>query len=109
MDSSSIPDISCADLDTMEVEYDNEPLSLDDLKFIDTNQNRCVLCNCDVHCELIIMPKFAQFELLSSNRPYAPHNARCCASHLINNHRLHPKTIGNVKNDLKSGANLLPH
>ena len=109
MDSSSIPDISCTDLDTMEVEYDNEPLSLDNLKFIDINQNRCVLCNCDVHSEIIIMPKFARFELLSLNRLCAPKNARCCASHLINSHRLYPKTIVNVKNDLKSGANLLPH
>ena len=40
MDSSSIPDISCADLDTMEVECDYEPLSWDNLKFIDINQNR---------------------------------------------------------------------
>ena len=32
-----------------------------------------------------------------------------CASHLTNNHHLHPKTIVDVKNDLKSGANLLPH
>ena len=93
----------------MEVEYGNEPSSLDNLKFIDINQNRCVLCNCDVHSEIMIMPKFARFELLSSRRLYTPQNARCCASHLINNHRLHPKTIVNVKNDLKSGANLLPH
>ena len=109
MDSSSIPDISCADLDTTEVEYDNEPLSFDNLKSIDINQNRCVLCNCDVHSEIMIMPKFARFELLSLHRLYTPQNARCCASHLINNHRLHPRTIVNVKNDLKCAANLLPH
>ena len=79
------------------------------MEFIDINQNRCVLCNCNVYCELIVMPRFARFELLSLNRLYAPQNARCCASHLINNHRLHSKTIVNVKNDLKSGANLLLH
>ena len=55
------------------------------------------------------MPKFARFELLSLNRLYAPQNARCCASYLINSHRLHPKAIVNVKNELKSGANLLSH
>ena len=43
MDSSSVSDISCADVDTMKAEYDNEPLSLDNLKFININQNRCLL------------------------------------------------------------------
>ena len=80
MDSSSVSDISCAAVDTMEAEYDNEPLSLDNLKFIDINQNRCVFCNCNVHCELIITPKFARFELPSLNRLYAPQNARLCFS-----------------------------
>ena len=94
----------------MEVDQcDNGPLSLDNLKVIDIKQKHCALCNCAIHPEIVIIPKLARLELLSLRHVYAPPEARCCASHLINNNHLHPKTTVNAKNDLKSGAGLLLH
>ena len=77
----------------MEVDYDNGLLSLDNLKLIDIKRKHCALHNCDIHFEIIIIPKLARLKLLSLHQVYGPQSARCSVSHLTNNYRLHPKTI----------------
>ena len=60
IDSPPSPNVSCTELHTMEVDQcDNGLLSLDNLKVIDIKQKHCALCNCDIHPEIVIIPKLA--------------------------------------------------
>jgi hypothetical protein len=76
--------------EAMDVENDEKPLTLDNLKFRGSGHKKCVICCCNVSSKMMVMPKTARLELLAFHRVYAPGGIRSCHSHLINDNHLRP-------------------
>ena len=74
----------------MEVDDDNEGLTLDNVTFTGSGHKRCVVCPIPVSSKMVVMPKAVRLDLLLFYRLYAPHEVRCCISHLLNGDRLRP-------------------
>jgi hypothetical protein len=58
--------------EAMDVENDEKPLTLDNLKFRGSGHKKCVICCCNVSSKMMVMPKTARLELLAFHRVYAP-------------------------------------
>ncbi|CAF1060247.1 unnamed protein product [Rotaria magnacalcarata] len=74
--------------DSMDVEQDDDRLTLDNIWSTGSGHKLCVLCRSQVTSGMIIMPNSARLDLLLIHRLYASHGTRCCTSHLINDRRL---------------------
>ena len=84
-------------LGPMEVQKNNEVLTLENICFISSDQQQCVVCSLPVCLSTFLMPKAARLDLLLFHRLYAQHGVRCCTSHLLNGSRLRPDEPINIK------------
>ena len=107
--TASIIEQVVTESDSMEIDVDDEKLSLKNLKYLEIKSNCCVICNLNVSSELIIMPKGVRLELLSMHRIYVPPDVRCCTCHLLNNRHLSLHIILNLNTYTKCSEKLLPH
>ena len=65
-------------LEPMEVQKNNEALTLENICFISSGQQQCVVCSLPVFLSMVLMPKAARLDLLLFHRLYAQHGVRCC-------------------------------
>jgi hypothetical protein len=92
----------------MEVEDDNAYLTLDNILFTGSGHKLCVVCRAPIASAAVVMPKSARLDLLLLHRLFAPHGARCCISHLLNNNRLRPDQPISIANRLPVPTTLSP-
>jgi hypothetical protein len=81
----------------MEIEQDNDYLTLDNISYAGSGHKQCVVCGKPVTSGTVIMPRSARLDLLLIHRIFAPHGVRCCSSHLINDIRLRPDQSFDLK------------
>ncbi|CAF1551245.1 unnamed protein product [Rotaria magnacalcarata] len=84
----------------MEVNDDNDGLTLDNITFIGSGHKRCVVCSLLVSSKMVLMPKAARLDLLLFYELYAPRGIRSCTSHLLNGDRLRPDEHIDIENRL---------
>ncbi|CAF0777785.1 unnamed protein product [Didymodactylos carnosus] len=92
----------------MEVDDDNEGLTLDNVTFTGSGHKRCVVCPASVSSKMVLMPKPARLDLPLFYRLFAPHGVRCCTSHLLNGDRLRPDEHIDIENRLSIPTSLSP-
>ena len=107
--TSSIIEHVVAENDQMEIDGNDEKLSLTNLQYVEVKTNCCIICNLNFSSELILMPQVVRLELLSMHRVYVPPGVRCCTCHLLHNRHLSPHTILNFNTHTKCSEKLLPH
>ena len=90
LDSSSIYQVDTSPTSCIESESDE--LTLENVLYARSNQNRCVICRRirDAARNMITMPKPARLDLLILHRLYASYNIRCCSEHILRLDRLNP-------------------
>ncbi|CAF3039504.1 unnamed protein product [Rotaria sp. Silwood2] len=89
------------------VDEDKDSLTIENIIFAGSSHNKCIICRCEVHAELVVMPKPARLDFLVLKRMYAPHGVRSCTNHLWNN-RLLPDVEVNMENRQTRIAKLEP-
>ena len=70
------------------VDEDKDLSTFENIIFVGSSHNKCIICRCEVHAELAVMPRPTRPDLLVLKRMYAPHGIRSCTSNLWNNRSL---------------------
>ncbi|CAF4182910.1 unnamed protein product, partial [Rotaria sordida] len=89
------------------VDEDKDSLTIENIIFAGSGHNKCIICRCEVHGGLVVMPKPARLDFLVLKLMYAPHGVRNCTNHLSNN-RLLPDVEVNMENRQTRIAKLKP-
>ena len=107
-DSSSIYQADA--LLTSSIDSESDELTLENVLYAGSNQNRCVICRKirEAARKMITMPKPARLDLLILHRLYAPHNVKCCSEHILKHDRLNPMNCVEVYDRQKLKATLQP-
>ena len=105
-DSSSIYQVDTSSTSCIESESDE--LTLENVLYAGSNQNRCVICRRirDAARNMITIPKPAPLDLLILHRLYAPHNVRCCSEYILRHDRLNPMNFVEMYDRQKLKATL---
>ena len=55
------------------VDEDKDLLTIENIIFAGSTHSKCIICRCEVHAELVAMPKSARLDFLVLKRMYTSH------------------------------------